>query len=281
MTAPAPRTAPGVGLFDFGIFDSGLGGLSVLREVRRQAPAASVLYLADTANVPYGDKPLPVVRDLALRLTGHLVEAGVQVVLMASGTSTVAGLDAAQAKFPGLALLGTVAPGARAAVTASAGPIGVLATNATVQSLAFTHAVQALDPARLVIEQGCPRFVPLVESGQSESRAAEDAACEALAPLREAGVQSIILGCTHFPFLLPALHRAVRRFGDKGFRPLFVDPSEETVRAALPRLSVANASVTGAPGSIRFAATGDPLAFGRHASALLGEPVGEVDQLTL
>ena len=262
---------------DIGVFDSGLGGLSVLREIRRQMPGASVLYLADTANVPYGDKPVAVVRDLALRLTGHLVQAGVQMVLMASGTSTVAGLDAARLRYPQVPILGTVVPGAQAAVQLSAGKIGVLATNATVQSLAFTQAVQALDAGRAVVEQGCPKFVPLVEAGRVETPEAEAAACEYLAPLQMAGVQSIILGCTHFPFLLPALHRAVRRLGDPCFQPVFVDPSEETVRAALPLLS----AVPDAGGSVQFAASADPEAFREYASLLLGEPMPPVSLLAL
>jgi len=262
---------------DIGVFDSGLGGLTVLREIRRQMPGASVLYLADTANVPYGDKPIVVVRELALRLTDHLVEAGAKIVLMASGTSTVAGLEAARARHPRLPIVGTIEPGARSAVEASGGTLGVLATNATVQSLAFTQAIQALDPERRVIEQGCPRFVPLVESGRAETDDAEDAACEYLAPLRAAGVQSIILGCTHFPFLLPALHRAIRRMGDASFRPTFVDPSEEAVRVAaalLPRSEPSDAPV-------HFAASGDPESFCRHASALLGEPISSVVFLVL
>lgn len=262
---------------DIGVFDSGVGGLSVLREIRRQLPGASILYLADTANVPYGDKPIPVVRDLALRLTDHLVEAGARIVLMASGTSTVAGLEAARARHPHLPIVGTVEPGAKAAVEASGGTVGVIATNATAHSLAFTRAIQALDPDRRVIEQGCPLFVPLVESGRAETREAEDAAFEYLAPLRAANVQSIILGCTHFPFLLPALHRAIRRMGDTGFRPTFVDPSEESVREAV--LLFTPSGPSDAP--IRFAASGDPEDFRRHASVLLGEPVPPVLSLIL
>ena len=261
-----------------GILDSGLGGLTVLREIRRQAPGASVLYLADTANVPYGDKPVTVVRDLALRLTDHLVRAGVQVVLMASGTSTVAGLEAARERYPQTPILGTIEPGARAAVETSTGPIGVISTNATAHSLAFTAAIHALAPGRPVTEQGCPRFVPLVESGRAETPEAEDAACESLRPMREAGVETIIFGCTHFPFLLPALQRAVRRFGDSDFRPRFVDPSEEAVRCALPFLP---ASGQNASATVTFAATGDPDEFRRYASALLGEPLPAVSSLSL
>ena len=261
-----------------GVFDSGLGGLTVLREIHRQLPGVSVLYLADTANVPYGDKPIEVVRDLALRLSDHLAAAGVSVIIMASGTSTAAGLRVAQARYPDLPIVGTITPGARAAVLASSGPIGVLATNATVQSLAFTQAIQFQEPSRQVVEQGCPEFVPLVECGNAESMEAEKAAFEYLQPLRQAGVKTIILGCTHFPFLLPALHRAICRIDDPEFRPRFVDPSEEAVRDAarfLPHFSNLPSGTT------RFAATSDPDLFRRHASELLGETISNVEWLTL
>ncbi len=274
MTTSLPRPLPKAAV---GVFDSGLGGLSVLRELRRQAPGASVLYLADTANVPYGDKPIEVVRDLALRLTELLVQAGVELVIMASGTSTAAGLEAARAHFCGLPILGTIEPGAQAAVSASSGPIGVLATSATAQSLAFTRAIQRLDPERRVAEQGCPRFVPLVETGRAGTKDAEDAALEYLLPLRRAGVQSIILGCTHFPFLLPSLRRAVHCIGDPAFRPLFVDPSEEAVRQALLLLPAGSPTDS----AVHFAASADPESFRRFASLLMGEPIQAVSSFTL
>lgn len=262
---------------DIGVFDSGVGGLSVLREIRRQMPGASVVYLADTANVPYGDKPIPIVRDLALRLTDHLVGSGARLILMASGTSTVAGLEAARARYPHLPIVGTIEPGARSAVEASSGAIGVISTNATAHSLAFTQAVHALDPSRAVIERGCPRFVPLVESGCAGTEEAEEAARAYLSPLRAAHVQSIILGCTHFPFLLPALQRAISGMGDAAFRPTFVDPSEEAVRVAASLIALPE--TPDAP--VYFAASGDPEDFRFHASALLGEPIPSVASLVL
>ena len=261
---------------DIGVFDSGLGGLTVLREIRRQMPGASVLYLADTANVPYGDKPIEVVRDLALRLTDRLVEAGVQIVIMASGTSTVAGLEAAQDRYPGFPVVGTIEPGAQAAVNAPLGKIGVIATNATAHSRAFTQAIHSLDPTRDVVELGCPKFVPLVESGRAESEEAEEAACEYLSPLRLAGVRSIVLGCTHFPFLLPVLQRTIQRMGDPGFRPVFIDPSEEAVRVAARLFQP-----TSRGGRVHFAASGDPESFRRYASLLLGETLPPVLPLAL
>ena len=270
--SPLPRA-------DIGVFDSGLGGLSVLREIQRQAPGASVLYLADTANVPYGDKPIAVVRDLALKLTDRLVDAGVQIVIMASGTSTVAGLEAAQSRFPALPIVGTITPGAEVAVSGTHGPIGVLATNATVKSRAFTEAVHALDPKRSVIEIGCPKFVPLVETGRADTPEAEAAALKYLQPLYAAGTRTIILGCTHFPFLRPALQNAVARLGDPHFHPVFVDPSEAAVRAALALLP--SAFPEHLPGSVYFAASGDPEDFRRFASLLLGTPVVCVASLAL
>lgn len=263
-TQELPSDAP------IGIFDSGLGGLSVLREVQRQLPRESVVYFADTANVPYGDKPVSVVCDLALRLTQALLARGCKLVIMASGTSTVAGLEAAQAIYPQELVLGTIEVGARAALAAAHGPIGVLATNATARSLAFTQAVQRLAPHCPVTEQGCPKFVPLVEEGRGDTLEAVDAAQEYLAPLRQAGVETIILGCTHFPFLLPALQKAGLSAGD-GFLPCYVDPAAEVVREAAALLAGRGllAPARHAP-ALQFASTADPKAFGAHAAALLG-----------
>ena len=272
MNASTAATAP------IGVFDSGLGGLTVLRQIQRLLPSESILYFADTANVPYGDKPLTVVCDLALRLTDELVRAGAKTVLMASGTSTVAGLDAARHRHPTLPIFGTIDAGARAAVDRP-GPIGVIATDATARSRAFTAAIHALDPGRPVFEQGCPRFVPLVESGRANSPEALEASREYLAPLLRAGVQSIILGCTHFPFLLPALCDALAGISP---RPVFVDPAEEAVREAADRLSAVGllGPASGTP-SLRFADTGDPAAFAHYAALLLGRPLPPVALLRL
>lgn len=280
MTLSFPLPLSSLPRADIGVFDSGLGGLSVLREIQRQAPGASVLYLADTANVPYGDKPIAVVRDLALKLTSRLVDAGVKIVVMASGTSTVAGLDAAQRLFPALPIVGTITPGAASAVSAGSGPIGVLATNATAKSRAFTEAVQTLNPGRRVLEIGCPKFVPLVETGRAETEEAEAAALEYLQPLHAAGTQTVILGCTHFPFLLPALRSAVARLADPHFSPAFVDPSAAAVRAALALLPPSDFPASPA-GTVSFAASGDPDDFRRFAALLLGTPVACVAPLAL
>lgn len=261
-----------------GIFDSGLGGLSVLREVQRQLPHESVVYLADTANVPYGDKPVPVVCDLALRLTQKLIMHGCKLVIMASGTSTVAGLDAAQALYPQELILGTIEGGARTAVSIAQGCIGVLATNATARSRAFTRAIQSMAAGCPVTEQGCPFFVPLVEEGRGETSEAVSAAREYLVPLREAGAETIILGCTHFPFLLHALQKAAATFTGDGFYPVYVDPAAEAVREAASLLAKRGLlSKSNTRPTIEFFSTSNPEAFGHYAAKLLGyalPPVG-------
>ncbi|BDI32663.1 glutamate racemase [Capsulimonas corticalis] len=266
-----------------GVFDSGLGGLSVLREIERQLPGERIHYVADTANVPYGDKPIEVVRSLALKLTDYLIESGAKIVIMASGTSTAAGLDAAKQKHPAADIIGTIDSGARTAVNASAGDIGVIATNATAQSLAFSHAVHAIDPKRRVAEQGCPRFVPLVETGRTECADAVDASLEYLRPLAAASVRVIILGCTHFPFLDTALRQAVHDLNVRDFQPLFVDPAAETVRdvkALLARKNLLNPAIS-SQSSVRFDATGDPEEFRRQASMLLRRDAGPANLLRL
>ncbi len=263
-----------------GVFDSGLGGLSLMRQIERYLPSESVLYLADTANVPYGDKPLSVVRALALTLTEILIERGCKMVIMASGTSTAAGLEAAIAHFPGTPILGTIEAGARAAVK-GARPLGVIATAATARSQAFTHAVHALDPHCPILEVGCPRFVPLVETGQADSADALAACGEYLQPLMDAGVQTTILGCTHFPFLLPALNASLKA---SNYAMRFVDPAEEAVceaKALLTSLSLLAPEAP--PGKHHFEATGDPQDFALQASVLhaTAAPIRNAEKLVL
>jgi glutamate racemase len=199
---------------------------------------------------------------------------------MASGTSTAAGLEAAGARFPGTNIYGTIDFGAREAVRVAPGPIGVIATNATCNSLAFTHAVHQIDPARRVIEQGCPLFVPIVESGRAHSADALAAAKEYLAPLIDSGVESIILGCTHFPFLDDALNEALVDLGLCSHRPIFVDPAASLVESIAESSSNATQPFE-TPGHVEFAATGDPQEFARSASLLLGIQVKSVAPLVL
>lgn len=202
-----------------GIRDSGVGGLTVARQVRQALPDATLLYFADTAHVPYGDRPPHEVRHFALSISEFLLSQGAQIIVFACNTSSAYALDEAHRRFTA-PIVGMIEPGARAAVAASTGgTIGVLATQATVNSQVYTRSLMRLKSDIQCLEIGCPEFVPLVESEQTHSQAAYQASQRYLQPLLEAGADTIILGCTHYPLLLPMLREIAPRV-------CFVDPAQ-------------------------------------------------------
>lgn len=212
-----------------GVRDSGVGGLTVAREIKKQLPHARLLYFADTANVPYGDRTPGEVRLFALSITEFLIQQGAQIVVFACNTSSAYALQIAKKRFD-VPLWGMIEPGARAAIAANAAsagsrgaPVGVLATSATVQSRMYSRWIENLQPGTRTIEVACPQFVPLVEGEHSDSQAALDASAEYLEPLLQAGVRTVILGCTHYPLLLPALRSVAPHI-------CFVDPAEYVAR---------------------------------------------------
>jgi glutamate racemase len=204
--------------------DSGVGGLTVAREIKKRLPRARLLYFADTAHVPYGDRSPAEVRHFALSISDFLISQGAQLVVFACNTSSAYALQIAKKKFE-TPLVGMIEPGARAALEANEGrgPIGVLATAATVQSRMYSRWIEGLDESTKCVEIGCPEYVPLVESEQTSTPAAR-AACEKyLRPLLEAEVKTIVLGCTHYPLLLPVLREVAQEYSDE---IRFVDPAQ-------------------------------------------------------
>jgi len=218
-----------------GVFDSGLGGLSVVASLTRALPSEEILYFADTAHVPYGERPLSEIKDFALGITRYLVDRGAKMVVMACNMSSATALDAARNEFPDTPIIGVIQPGARAAVrnaewgmrSAESGiRIGVLATTGTVRSGAYGQAILMLAPDAQIFEQACPLFVPIVESGKAESVEADQAAKQYSARLIDEDVRVVVLGCTHYPFLKSAIERAF------GKAVVVVDPAEETALEA-------------------------------------------------
>lgn len=208
-----------------GIFDSGLGGLSVAREVIRALPNERILYFADSAHVPYGERPLAEVCEFACEITDFLIKRGSKAVVMACNVSSAVALEEARRRNPSVPVIGVIEPGARAAVDVSGSmPIGVLATSGTVRSGAYVTTINRLDKTYKVVQQGCPKFVPLVEAGKSHSEEAEAAARTYCEPLLSAGCRTVILGCTHYPFVADAIKSAL------GEQVAIVDPAYETVR---------------------------------------------------
>ncbi len=249
-----------------GLFDSGVGGLTVLQQIARRLPLERFLYVADQAHVPYGDRPLEEIQGLASALTDHLFDSGAKAVVMACNISSATALETARRRYGAARVLGVIEPGAHRALALSVRRrIGVLATAGTVKSRAYARAIAALDSRAIVVEVACPRFVPLVESDLHESDQAVTASCSYLEPLLDAKVDTVILGCTHYPFLGRALERAAEG------RLTFVDPAVATADAIAGLLG-APLLAREPPAHDRLTTTGDPTRFAAQAGRFLDPP---------
>jgi glutamate racemase len=200
-----------------GLFDSGVGGLTVLDAVARRLPAENLLYLGDTARLPYGTKSPETVRRYARRAVSLLLSRGVKALVVACNTASALALDAIVDEAGKVPVVGVVGPGARAALARARGlsgpaaeaPIAVLATEATVASDAYGRAIRSLDPFRTVLNVACPLFVPLAEEGWTENEVARSAARLYLAPVVDARARVVVLGCTHYPLLSATIASAL------------------------------------------------------------------------
>jgi glutamate racemase len=212
-----------------GVFDSGVGGLTVFREIARAVPGRALIYLGDSARVPYGTKSPETVVRYSLQAAQHLIDRGIGMLVVACNTATAAALPALRAKLS-IPVIGVVEPGARAAIAATRGRIGVIATEGTVKSQAYTKAIKALDPKVDVIECAAPLFVALAEEGWANTHVAREVAEVYLEPLIDAGIDTLVLGCTHYPILRGTIEKVV------GEKVCIVDSAETTaasVREAL------------------------------------------------
>lgn len=257
---PAPSSAP---CAPIALFDSGVGGLTVLEAIARRLPGESTHYVADQAHVPYGGRPLGEVRSFAAGLTAHAFGVGAKLVVMACNVSSATYAEEADRLYGRGRVLGVVVPGARAAEAATrARRVAVLATEGTVASGAYPAAFSRLDARLEVTQVACPRFVPLVEAGALEGAQAEDAVDEALAAVRRARADVVVLGCTHYPYLLPVLRRQAPDL-------CYVDPAEATAYEVEQRIAAFASPARSAVH--RLFTTGDPGAFEAQAAALLAD----------
>jgi len=253
-----------------GIFDSGIGGLTVARAIYERLPMESTIYYGDTARVPYGPKSPDTVRRYSLEILDWLLTQGVKSVVVACNTSTAHALDVLREASP-VPVLGVIEPGARAAADATrGGGIGVIGTAGTVASHAYPRAIHHLLPHARIEQVACPLFVPLVEEGWFEHPAARLVADEYLSPLIEAGVDTLVLGCTHYPLLKPLLHEVM------GGSVALIDSAEETARRLAIALEAAGtASDVQVPGRHRFVVSDDQARFLQVGARFLGERLGE------
>ena len=184
-----------------GVFDSEVGGMTVLREIHRQLPSESTIYLGDTARYPYGPKPLRDVKRFAFEIVRFLLQRDVKLVVVACNTATAAALTDVRQAFP-VPVVGVIRPGAEAGVLASRNrKIGVVATAGTVRSRSYFDNIKDLNPAAEVYEHACPTWVDLVEAGKARAPETQAALAGDLAPLQAQGIDTLILGCTHYPLL--------------------------------------------------------------------------------
>ncbi len=259
-----------------GIFDSGVGGLTVARSILDQLPHESTLYIGDTLNTPYGTKPLAAVRAHALEVMDDLVDAGVKMLVIACNTASSAMLRDARERYTqrrGLPVVEVILPAARRAVAATrTGRIGVIATSSTVQSRAYDDAF-AVAPGVELITQACPRFVEFVEAGITSGPELLAVADEYLAPVKAAGVDTLVLGCTHYPLLTGVISYVM------GDEVTLVSSAEETAKDVYRTLVAHDLerSPGAGPAEHRFLATGDPESFHTLARRFLGPEVLAVE----
>lgn len=254
-----------------GIFDSGFGGLTVARAVMDQLPHEQVLYVGDTARGPYGPRPIAEVREFTLEMLDQLVDRDVKALVIACNSASAATLRDARERYS-VPVIEVVHPAARRAVVATHNNrVGVIGTQATITSQAYNDAFAAAPQVNLY-SQACPRFVELVEAGITSGDEVITVAREYLAPLQEAGVDTVVLGCTHYPLLTGALSYVL------GEDVTLVSSAEETALDVFRTLTAAgllrDASLD-AP-QHEFLVTGDPAEFARHGRRFLGPEIGEV-----
>jgi glutamate racemase len=259
-----------------GVFDSGIGGLTVVRELIRQLPNEGIIYFGDTARVPYGPKSPDTVLRYSQEIAGFLEKQGIKTLVVACNTATAHAVPALQQDMK-IPVIGVIQPGARAAVSATkSGSIGVIGTHGTIKSRAYETAIQNLLPDARISATACPLFVPLVEEGWLETEATMLIAQEYLTPLRDAAIDTLVLGCTHYPLLKRAIGSVVGR------SVRLIDSAEETAAETARILQREKlASNNNANARYRFIASDAPETFLRVGQRFLGAAIERVETVTL
>ncbi|HEY9629782.1 MAG TPA: glutamate racemase [Coleofasciculaceae cyanobacterium] len=245
-----------------GLFDSGVGGLTVLRELYRQLPQESVLYFGDTARLPYGMRSPAEILQYVREILFWMTQQGVKMVIMACNTSSALALEAVRSEFD-IPILGVILPGARAAVQKGR-RIGVIATAATASSNAYRKAICEIEPEAQVWQVGCPEFVPLIEHNRIHDPYTRQVAQEYLAPLIEQQIDTLIYGCTHYPHLAPVLRSLLPR------SVCLVDPAIHVIGAAAQELDLLGLRNARVALPTQFYVSGCPETFARLSVQWLG-----------
>src|SRR5918999_4122846 len=259
-----------------GVFDSGMGGLTVLHECLVTLPHEDFTYLGDGARLPYGPRPLEEIRRYAGEIAGYLEREGVKLIVAACNSATAAALPELQERLS-VPIVGVITPEAHAAVQATRNRrIGLLATEATVEAGRYGDLVRTLDAGARLFPVACPRLVPLIESDEPYGAETVEAVRGYAAPLKEAGVDTVILGCTHYPLIRQILQRVFGR------GVMLVFSAEETAREVAETL--ARKGIENDPsreGAARFFTTGDPVLFRELGERFLQLSIADVQRVSL
>jgi glutamate racemase len=256
-----------------GIFDSGLGGLTVMKAIQKELPQERLVYFGDTARIPYGSKsPDTIIRYSRQIFRFLLSREKVKVVVVACNTSSAWALDSMRREFK-VPILGVIEPGAHAAIEVTRnGRIGVIGTEGTIYSGAYPKVIHKFMPKARVVSKPCPLFVPLVEEGKLTGLVAETVAREYLKPLLEEKIDTLLLGCTHYPLLKKTIHKIL------GAKVKIVDSAEETARALHRNLETYGVELNGR-GSGKYYVSDLSRKFQEHAQRFLGRHINRVEKI--
>ncbi|HEX6488438.1 MAG TPA: glutamate racemase [Candidatus Dormibacteraeota bacterium] len=258
-----------------GVFDSGVGGLTVLKEIHRRLPQEPTIYVGDLLHFPYGPRYPEQVREFAFDIIRYLQSRDVKLIVIACNTATAAALDQAREVFD-VPIVGVISPGAQAAVEATRkGLIGVISTEGTRASQQYLHAVKELDPTIGVYQKACPELVEIVEAGEAESGRADEVLRDDLREIVDLGADVLVLGCTHYPLLKPA----IRRVYPGAFE--LVDSAEPTAAKVERLLDHSRMRADGDGPHHELIVTSIPDRFHEVAQILFGEDVPEVREVNL
>ena len=266
------KTAP------IGVFDSGVGGLTVAREIMRHLPNEDIVYFGDTARVPYGSKSKDNIIRYSRQIINFLMTKGVKAIVIACNTASAQALDVVQKEYP-IPIIGVVEPGARAALEVTEEKkIGVIGTEGTVRSGMYEKVIQGIQPDVEVMTKACPLFVPLVEEGFKDHHVTEEIIDFYLASMKESDIDALILGCTHYPLLRSKIMEYV---GDK---IKLVNPAYETamdLRALLQENDMENPDIEGDHGSYSFYVSDAADKFKQFANSILPYDIETTKQINI
>ncbi len=253
-----------------GMFDSGVGGLTVLKEVKRLLPRENIIYLGDTARVPYGNRSPETITRYALESALFLLTKGIKLLVIACNTSSAIALKILARKLP-IPVIGVIEPGARGAVAVTKKKkIGVIGTKATIKSKAYEKSIKAIDPEIEVISKPCPLFVPIVEEGLKDDEVAYIMAQRYLKDLRESGIDTLVLGCTHYPVMEDVIKKTV------GEHVQVINTGKETAKEVKMCLELNNILRQKGKGTCQYFVTDSPYTFKEIGEMFLNIPVAPI-----